>query len=258
MWKFRHKPFQCDSRYNKPQDTKLPDNTNKKNWYSFVFIFSGKPCMTCSVTASLRLVEMRFVDAEVFPRSAALDRHLFAACMASVIHRFRLQTNKNGRNHQLQSGHSTKYIFEQCTHLPHWSPLHQPPQSATTALRVAARIGTSVCTSSFCSAPGTERKRCHTYLHEIEDLSGPLQRLPVEGVVGNHLVETIHTWHLLVVINNACGFADFLHNTSTTLSSGDRGCGGIVLGGNSLDHPLVLPGPLSQGTTMSPALILPA
>jgi len=52
-----------------------------------------------------------------------------------------------------------------------------------------------------------------------------------------------HTLHMLVVINNACGFADPLHSPSTTLfPPGDRGCGGIVLGGNSLDHPLVVPG----------------
>ena len=34
----------------------------------------------------------------------------------------------------------------------------------------------------------------HADLYEIEeDLSGPLQGLPGKGVVGNHLVETIHT-----------------------------------------------------------------
>jgi len=48
---------------------------------------------------------------------------------------------------------------------------------------------------------------------------------------------------MLVVLNIACGFADFLHNPSSALfPPGDRGCRGIVLGGNSLDHPLVLPG----------------
>jgi len=137
-----------------------------------------------------------------------------------------------------------------------------PPLSAASASSLGTNCFTS-CRTNWDKCLHLFILLCARYRTKAlrtEDLSGPLQRLSGEGVVGNHLVETIHTWHILVVINNACGFGDLLHRAVFLLMTVvvEASClVEIALTTRLSFQARISTLPLSRAM-MSPALILPS